>query len=250
MKQQVPVFARLERYALFLDIDGTLSDIAPSPEVAFVDFATVEVIHRLYDELGGALAVISGRQLSDIDWLIGRSAQNAAGSHGAELRKAGQRLNGSAAPVIDIDAMATLILERFSNAPGLRIERKPFSVALHYRANPALAGAVEDFVDQLVVGYADVTKLKGKMIVEIVPAEVNKGRAVTTFMSYEPFLGRIPIFAGDDATDEHGFEAVNALQGISIKIGHGPTCARYRFNDAAQFRQWLTQLGSVAHSTD
>jgi trehalose 6-phosphate phosphatase len=250
MKQQAPVLARFESYALFLDIDGTLSDIAPSPEGAFVDSATLQAVHRLSEKLGGALAVISGRQLTDIDRLIGHSAQNAAGSHGAELRKAGHCLDVSAAPVIDIDTIETLISERFPNAPGLLVEYKPYSVALHYRANPALADAVEDFVDQIVRADDGLTKVKGKMIVEIVPADVNKGRAIASFMSCEPFLGRIPVFAGDDVTDEHGFATVNELEGVSIKIGDGPSCARYRFDDAVQFRQWLTRLGSAQHSTD
>jgi trehalose 6-phosphate phosphatase len=250
MKQQAPVLARFESYALFLDIDGTLSDIAPSPEGAFVDIATLQAVQRLRSELGGALAVISGRQLTDIDRLIGHCAQNAAGSHGAELRKAGQCLHVSAAPVINIDAIETSIFTSFSNARGLLIERKPFSVALHYRGNPALADAVEDFVDHVVRKHDGLAKVKGKMIVEIVPADVNKGRAIASFMSCEPFLGRIPVFAGDDFTDEHGFETVNALEGVSIKIGDGPSCARYRFDDAVQFRRWLTRLGSAQHSTD
>ncbi len=87
------------------------------------------------------------------------------------------------------------------------------------------------------------------MIVEIVPTEVNKGTAITNFMSREPFAGRIPVFAGDDVTDEDGFETVNALDGVSIKIGVGPSCARYRFEDATQFRQWLVRLGSAGRST-
>lgn len=249
MKPQVPVLARFESYALFLDIDGTLSDIAPSPDDAFVDPGTLKAVERLSNELGGALAVISGRKLTDIDRLIGCSAQNAAGSHGAELRKAGRLLKVGGAPVIDLNAIETSIHERFSTAPGLLIERKPFSVALHYRANPALADAVESFVDHIVRTDDGLNKVNGKMIVEIVPADVNKGKAIASFMSCEPFLGRIPVFAGDDLTDEHGFKAVNALEGVSIKIGDGPSCARYRFDDAAQFRQWLTRLGSAQVST-
>ncbi|MBY0226892.1 MAG: trehalose-phosphatase [Hyphomicrobium sp.] len=250
MKHQAPVLARFESYALFLDIDGTLSDIAPSPDGAFIDSATLQAVERLSDELGGALAVISGRKLTDIDRLIGRSAQNAAGSHGAELRKSGHLLNVSAAPVIDTNAIEKSVRDRFSGASGLLIECKPFSVALHYRANPTLAEAVEVFVDHIVRTNDGLTKVKGKMIVEIVPADVNKGSAIASFMSREPFLGRIPVFAGDDTTDEHGFETVNALEGVSIKIGDGPSCARYRFDDAAQFRQWLTRLGSARRSTD
>jgi trehalose 6-phosphate phosphatase len=241
----MPVLARLESHAIFLDLDGTLSDIAASPDSAFVDLVTLQTLQRLRNDLSGALAVISGRQLTDIDRLISISGLNAAGSHGAELRNAGYRVDDGPWPHTDIDAIETLITKRFAGAPGLLIERKPFSVALHYRANPALADTVESFVDSVVRENDRLRKVTGKMIVEVVPAEVNKGRAIANFMSREPFAGRIPIFAGDDDTDEHGFETVNALDGVSIKIGSGPTCARYRFEGSAQFRQWLVQLGSA-----
>jgi trehalose 6-phosphate phosphatase len=254
MKQQevtpnaTPVLARLESYAFFLDIDGTLSDIAPSPDLAVIDPATVQAVQSLRNHLSGALAVVSGRQLTDIDRLFGNSALNAAGSHGAELRNAGYRFDASPAPVTEVDAIETLIIKRFESAPGLLIERKPFSVALHYRANPALADSIEGFVDTVVRQDDRFRKVTGKMIVEVLPAEVTKGRAIAYFMSRQPFAGRKAIFAGDDDTDEHGFETVNALNGVSIKIGSGPSCARYRFEDAAQFRQWLVQLASARGS--
>jgi trehalose 6-phosphate phosphatase len=250
MPNVTPTLASLASYALFLDIDGTLSDIAASPDVAVVDPATLRTVQRLRNELNGALAVISGRQLTDIDRLIGIMGLNAAGSHGAELRNAGYRLDAGPAPTSDMDTIENLIIKQFAAAPGLLIERKPFAVALHYRANPALADAVEDFVDRIVREDDRLRKLTGKMIVEVVPAEVNKGRAIAHFMSREPFAGRIPVFAGDDVTDEHGFETVNALDGVSIKIGSGPSCAQYRFQDAAQFRQWLVCLGSTRYSTE
>lgn len=246
-KNVTPVLARLESYALFLDIDGTLSDIAASPDVAAVDSATLQTVERLRHELGGALAVISGRKLADVDRLIGLGL-NAAGCHGAELRYAGHRLD--VPPTSDIGVIENLIIKRFAAAPGLLIERKPFAVALHYRANPALADAVEAFIDRVVREDDRLRKLTGKMIVEVVPAEVNKGRAIANFMSREPFAGRKPVFAGDDLTDEHGFETVNALDGVSIKIGPGPSCARYRFADAVHFRQWLGHLGSARCSTE
>jgi trehalose 6-phosphate phosphatase len=241
----MPVLAPVDSYALFLDIDGTLSNIAASPDLAFVDATTLRTAQRLKGELGGALAVISGRQLTDIDRLIGISALDAAGSHGAELRNRGCRLDPTPTSTADIDAIATLISTRFADAPGLLIERKPFSVAFHYRANPSLADVVAAVVDSVVREDHRLRKVTGKLVAEIVPAEVNKGKAIAKFMSRAPFAGRIPVFAGDDATDEHGFEIVNAFDGVSIKIGEGSSCARHRFDDAAQFRQWLVRLGSA-----
>lgn len=240
---------RLETYAFFLDIDGTLADIAVTPADAFVNPYTLDTIRVLGDRTGGAVALISGRQLTDVDRMVSSSSLSAAGSHGAEIRLAGACQSTGAVRSPLLDRLEDLIAARFSTAAGLLIERKPFSVAVHYRANPTLHDSVNTFLDSLVREDDRLTKLLGKQVAEIVPSNVNKGSAIATFMSHKPFEGRTPIFAGDDVTDEDGFKAVNELDGISIRIGPGPSCARHRFDDAAKFRIWLDSLVMAADST-
>lgn len=241
-----PVIERLGACAFFLDIDGTLADIAIAPHAAFIDPTTLRTVQRLDAHLGGAIALVSGRQLTDIDRMMGTSHFSAAGSHGAEIRQARFDRSPLAVCPPHLERFEALIAARFLGAPGLLIERKPFSIAVHYRVNPSLNRPVNDFLDALIREAKGVKKLQGKRVAEIVPADVSKGTAIATFMAREPFAGRIPVFAGDDITDEHGFETVNTFNGISIRIGHGPSCARYRFDRAANFRGWLEGLVRTA----
>ena len=240
-----PVLDRLETFAFFLDIDGTLSDIADSPDAAFVPLMTLQTVQRLTVALGGAVALVSGRQLSDIDRMFGTTEISAAGSHGAEIRCVGHDEDSDTLRPTNRAELEHRIGSRFAGAQGLLIECKPFSIAVHYRANPSMEEPVNDFIDALVREDQGMKKLQGKLVAEIVPADVNKGTAISAFMVRAPFAGRIPVFAGDDVTDEHGFEAVNSLGGISIRIGPGPSCAQYRFHDALSFRQWLGVLVST-----
>ena len=242
MRGAPPPIADLLSHAIFLDLDGTLADIAPRPSMATVPHPTVEALSRLSKRLDGALAVVSGRQLEEIDGLIGLSGLAAAGIHGAQLRTAdGLTVLDSrlAAQISDIESK---LVGRLGRDVGIMLERKPLSVAVHYRADPSRHEELEMLAADLVRDQPGLKYLTGKRVIEILPASADKGKAIRQFMQVVPFRGRVPVFAGDDVTDEDGFDVVNALGGISIKIGDGPTKAEYGFASVLHFREWLGRV--------
>jgi len=238
-QRPLPNLNDLSRYALFLDIDGTLADIVATPSLARVPSATVEVVEALSRRLEGAVALISGRELDDIDAMTGLAEISAAGIHGAQMRTA-QGRNALDRSVADrISSVESVLEARVGALKGVLIERKPLSVAVHYRACPQNEDQIVSLARDIVAGHAALKYITGKLVVEILPMVASKGAAIAHFMGLEPFKGRIPLFAGDDVTDEDGFVLVNSMNGISIKIGEGPSCAAFGFNTAASFRQWL-----------
>jgi trehalose 6-phosphate phosphatase len=226
--------------ALFLDFDGTLVDIAPRPDAVVVQDGLSDLLDRLRGHLGGALAIVSGRPLSVIDAYLAPHRFDVAGLHGAE-----QRIGGAVAvePMPDArrlrDAVALLRL-RAEGRPGLIVEDKGRSVAMHWRLAPALAGYVADAVAEAerVLG-PDYRVQDGKDVLELLPRFATKGAAISRFMESEPYRGRKPYFVGDDRTDEHGFDVVAALGGTGIRIGAGDTVAARRMDSPAVLRQWL-----------
>lgn len=242
MHRKQPRLRTLENYALFLDIDGTLADIAPEPSLAFVAPSTVSDLKALSISLNGALALVSGRQLAEIDKLVGLAGISAAGIHGAQLRtQAGTRLVQDQLPEVFVQIEAEV--RNLTRAlEGIRFELKPLAVAIHFRANPKLESHIHEIASSVVSKHAGLKLIKGKCIAEILPDSVNKGNAIAELMQSLPFRGRVPVFAGDDVTDEDGFTSVNSMKGISIKIGNGPSNAVYGFETAAKFRAWLSQL--------
>lgn len=236
-----PTLNDLSGYALFLDIDGTLADIVATPSQARVPREAVTAIEVLAHHLDGAVALISGRHLDDIDAMTGLQKISAAGIHGAQMRTM-QGFNAHDRTIADRIASVQSVLEaRVGAMAGVLIERKPLSVAVHYRACPQNESAIVSISREIVAGHAALKYIIGKCVVEILPAVANKGAAIAHFMRLEPFNGRIPLFAGDDVTDEDGFDLVNSMNGVSIKIGDGPSRAVFGFETAAEFRQWLVQ---------
>jgi trehalose 6-phosphate phosphatase len=230
-------------WAYFLDVDGTLLEIAESPEAVRVPAALVGDLDRLHRATGGALALLSGRRITDLDRLFQPLKLPAAGVHGLERRRADEIVE-SATPVGVVAALRELqpmLAEFVAEHPGLRLEDKGVSLALHYRQAPEFEGAVHNFADRLAAPYADRLRLlPGKMVVELKPHGADKGRAIADFMAEPPFAGRRPIFLGDDVTDEDGFRAVNALGGLSLRIGdERPSAAHARLPSVASCRAWL-----------
>ncbi|HMN37904.1 MAG TPA: trehalose-phosphatase [Hyphomicrobium sp.] len=233
------------RLAVFLDIDGTLADIVATPSQAKVPHATRRNVEALARRLDGAVALISGRHLDDIDAMTGLGQIAAAGIHGAQLRTA----NGVSLPdrlgADLVSRVEGVLADRIGGLSGVFIERKPLSVAVHYRACPDNEEVIVRAARDIVAGHTALKYITGKRVVEILPAVASKGAAIAHFMELEPFKGRIPLFAGDDVTDEDGFMLVNAMDGISIKIGEGPSRAAFGFETAAAFRRWLDTLASA-----
>jgi trehalose 6-phosphate phosphatase len=228
--------------AFFIDVDGTLIDIASTPEGVRVAPRLPALLERLRDRCGGALAVVSGRRLVDIDRLLQPLVAPAAGVHGLERRRA----DGS---VVRLDGTTVLgrvrdDLTRFvAGHPGVRLEDKDLSVALHYRLAPHEETAVRDAARRAVAPFKDDIKLlEGKMVVEVKPQGANKGTAVAAFLAEAPFAGRRPVFLGDDVTDEDGFAAADRAGGMSILVGERPSAARWRLPSVAAVHHWLGEI--------
>jgi len=227
-------------WALFLDIDGTLLEIAPTPQSVHPARADTTLIAALYEKTGGALALVSGRSLAMIDELFAPLRLPAAGQHGVERRDARGRIHRPSFSPKLLQRAAEHMRGFAEGHAGLVFEDKGYSMALHYRLAPGLAGAAHAVVREAAreVG-SSVEVQRGKMVAELKLAGHDKGKAIEAFMQERPFAARLPVFLGDDLTDEHGFRVVEHLGGQSIKIGSGATAARWRLHDPAGARTWL-----------
>lgn len=235
----------LAKTALFFDFDGTLAQIIADPDRVCVTSGTHMALGRLDQATGGALAIISGRSIAQIDAMLDPLRFPAAGVHGLERRNAaGKMMRETIEPAAE-QRLARLVNAFVRERKGLLAEVKPGSIALHYRNHPELATDCHDFAESLVRNNDHITLVAGKMVVELKLSPRNKGDAIVDFMAEAPFYGRQPFFAGDDVTDEAGFVLVNALGGVSLKIGPGKTAAHYRFEDRKVFALWLQSLAGV-----
>jgi trehalose 6-phosphate phosphatase len=223
--------------ALFLDFDGSLVDLAPQPEAVIVPSELVATLQSLSGYLGGALALISGRPIEQIDAFLTPLRLPAAGVHGAERRGAdGGMTLLSTHPLERVEEAALTLAARH---PLLRVENKRGSIALHYRQAPELEELCLETMQAAVEESPGLTLLRGKMVAEAKPGGASKGRAIEAFMREAPFAGRTPVFVGDDFTDEVGFSTVQRLGGLGIKVGDGPSVAWQRLASPAALRYQL-----------
>jgi trehalose 6-phosphate phosphatase len=229
------------RHALFLDIDGTLLEHADHPDAVSVDRDLMDLLTALERRLGGALAFISGRSLSAIDRLFAPLKLCAAGLYGLEhrLRRDGPVVEASEPE--DIVALANEMAAEFSPTPGVYLERKGPVLAIHTRAAPdalaAVKKAAEIALPRLSGGYRIVV---GEAGLELMPLQAMKSAAILRFQMEEPFVGTRPIFIGDDTSDESGFELVNDIGGMSIRVRpNAATAARHTLADVAAVKAWL-----------
>lgn len=227
-------------WAIFLDIDGTLLEHAERPDAVRVGEAVSRLLEALQRGTAGALALISGRTLGDIDVLFAPLRLPAAGMHGAERRDAAGRLHRHRVPGEPMRQVAARIGAFAAHHKGLLFEDKGENLALHYRLAPQAAGVAQAALREAAAQLGgDYEVLEGKMVVELKPAGRDKGVAIEEFMAEAPFAGRTPVFVGDDVTDEFGFGVVNRLGGHAVKVGAGASVARHRVADAAAVRDWL-----------
>lgn len=236
--------APADDWALFLDVDGCLLELAETPDAVVVPDGLRERLEALRSRLDGALALVSGRTVETLDKLFAPSRFDAVGLHGVQSRHAG-RCSGAKPPppgLVDVRDAASRLAAVYE---GAVIEEKGPSLALHWRrapdAEPALLAFAEHSLEQLP-GY----RLQhGKQLVEMYPGGTNdnvidKGTAIARLLDMPPFRGRLPVFAGDDLTDESGFEVVNAHGGLSVLVGdRTPSVARHRLRDPAAVHAWL-----------
>ena len=228
----------LRRFALFLDFDGTLVEIAGRPDGVVVDPSLPGVLARLREQLGGALAIVTGRAISDVDGFLTGLGLDICGLHGLE-RRVGNRISVPDG-LVDLGADIAELEDRLAAYPGVLVENKKVGVAVHWRLAPAAEAEVRAIVDDLATRLGPGYRLQGgKAVLEIVPAAAGKGAGIEALMAAAPYQGRIPIFIGDDRTDEDGFRAISALGGISVKIGEGDTLAEHRLDSTDSLQAWL-----------
>lgn len=223
--------------ALFLDFDGTLVALAEQPELVRVPPGLTATLAALFGQLDGALALVSGRPMADLDHFLAPLLLPAAAEHGAQRRAADGRL--ISAPSADLQPVLAAAEKLVQQHPQLRLERKNVAISLHYRQAPEL-GDLCLAVMQAALGYSTgLDLMQGKCVIDIKPADSSKGTAIAGFLDEAPFNGRIPLFVGDDTTDEAGFAEVQKRGGQAVKVGAGPTTAGYRCDSVEQVAEWL-----------
>lgn len=223
--------------ALFLDFDGTLVELASRPEAVVIAPTLTSTLATLYGQLGGALALVSGRRMSDLDGFLAPLQLPASVEHGGQRRNAGGLL--ISAPATDLRAVLQAAEGLVQQHAGLQLERKNLSLSLHYRHAPDLENLCLEVMREAVARSPGLQMMHGKCVIDLKPTGVSKGTAIAAFMDEAPFAGRVPVFAGDDVTDEDGFEQVLRMGGHAIKIGPGLTLAKHRCDSVAQLSQWL-----------
>jgi trehalose 6-phosphate phosphatase len=228
---------------LFFSISMEPWLISPTHQTAFQPMHGSLILCGGYIVTGGALALISGRPVAEVDRLFAPMLLPIAGQHGAERRNAVGATHLHPYSAKQLDDLRHCILNWAFKIPELLVEDKGMSIAVHYRQAPQLAGEVRRILGECLAQCGDTFRLQeGKMVVELKPAGRDKGTAIIEFMSEAPFRGRIPVFIGDDVTDEHGFAAVNNLGGHSVKVGPGSSAARWRIPNVTAVRAWLEEI--------
>lgn len=230
--------------SLFLDFDGTLVDLAASPDAVLVAPGLVQLLAAVAAQLDGRLAIVSGRPVAQLDAMLAPLKLATAGVHGAERRDASGDWHYASAPSLDAARRHLRPLVEAHN--GLLLEEKRGAVALHYRLAPALEEACMLAMRAAQAACPGTVVLHGKMVLELKPAGVNKGAVVADFLREAPFQGHRPIFIGDDTTDEAAIIHAQQVGGIGIKIGAGASAAHHRVATPQALHALLVQAASNA----
>jgi trehalose 6-phosphate phosphatase len=234
-------------WALFLDFDGTLVEIADRPDAVIVPPELQPTLRALRDGLGGAMAIVTGRSIAVIDGFLDPDRFDVAGLHGAEYRLAGELFPCRPQDHPDLRSAIEELEDRFASEPGILIEDKGCSVAVHWRLAPEAEELASATIGEMAAVLGPAYRLQlGKAVAEVLPARATKGGIIRHFLTQGPYRGRSPIFIGDDLTDEQAFEAVDAAGGISIRVGQGPTRARYRMAAPSALREVLARWAQLA----
>ncbi|MBV9655106.1 MAG: trehalose-phosphatase [Acetobacteraceae bacterium] len=231
----------VDRSALLLDLDGTLVDIAPRPEAVVIDETLPAALLALRKRLGDALAIVSGRPIEQIDALLPDIPFAVAGEHGGAIRHApNQQIARSILPTPPSDwiAAATRIVRA---CPGTRVESKAHGFVLHYREAPQFGAMLRDTMEPLLAGSEHFVIMPARKAWEIKPRGADKGVAVSALMQSPPFAGRVPIYIGDDVTDEDGIAAAEQLGGTGLRVPE-------RFETASGVRAWLSRAAASAEA--
>jgi trehalose 6-phosphate phosphatase len=247
--QALPAVLSPSETAFFFDFDGTLVELAPTPDGVLVQPRVIDLLTELRSLTNGAVAIVSGRGIDSIDAFLGIADLPIAGLHGAERRDANgdtQRIGFHDERLLRMEQVLAQVVNQH---PGMLLEIKGAALALHYRNAPDREPVAREATQRLVADYPGAYVLQpGKMVYEIKPKDVDKGRAMRAFLDEPPFVGRKPVFAGDDLTDEKGFAVVNERGGLSIKVGIGETLARARIDSVPALLDWLESIVAAARA--
>jgi trehalose 6-phosphate phosphatase len=236
-------------WALFLDIDGTLLELAPTPGAVIVPDGLIELLRAVSGALDGAVALVSGRAIGAIDALLKPLTLPAAGQHGAEMRMGGGGVETIGAADAGLGELLRLIRQFAESRPGLLIEPKGMTIAVHCRAAPECQAELGAFLDDCIGdGRAGLEVMRGNLVFEIKHRDIDKGTAVERFMRTPPFAGRMPVFVGDDRTDEDGFAAARMLGGHGVKVGPaGQSVADWSLAAPGDVHAWLAAIAAAPH---
>ena len=234
----------LDRVSILMDVDGTLLDIAPTPESVSVPRALVDAIAKLERLTSGAVGFISGRQLGTIDALFAPLRLPAVGCHGAEIRTSSDAevQNGPDMP----DSVRRTVQEMASVGPGVFVEDKGHTLAIHFRSAPDAGAAILRALMEQRAFFAaqDMQILRGKAVIEVKPRWFSKGTGLKHLMQHSPFAERTPVFLGDDTTDEDVFRVLPDFEGYGFSVGRKIDGAAHVFASPRDVRRWLTELAN------
>jgi trehalose 6-phosphate phosphatase len=235
--------------ALFLDVDGTLLEIAATPEAVRVPAALRNTLQLAATREDGALAFISGRTIAELDRLFAPLVLPAAGQHGVEIRDPEGNVSLPRIDAGQLDSARDVLRELVRHYKGLMLEDKGSALAIHFRQAPKHERPAMEVMGELAHQLRDRFVLRdGKCVLELTPRGYSKRGAIEMFMRRAPFAGRLPVFIGDDVTDEDGFEAVNALGGYSVRVGDlAATAAKFRFSSVSTVIAWLRERNLNRH---
>jgi trehalose 6-phosphate phosphatase len=237
--------------ALLLDIDGTLLDLAPTPREVWVPPDLLATLNLLREKTAGALALVSGRSLNDIDLIFAPGEFSAVGGHGAEMRLVADGAPATSfAPPLPTELKRRLAaIARLS--PGILLEDKGYSLALHYRLAPYAETAIREAIALIKSDLPDapIEVLPGKCVFEVKHSACNKASGVRALMTHEPFRGRRPLFIGDDVTDESVFEIMPEFDGTAFSVGQRVRSVAGHFDTPSDVRKFLARLTSEASAT-
>ncbi len=232
----------IHRIALFLDVDGTLYEIERSPHLVRPCFKLQKKLHIIRNKLGGALGLISGRTLNDLDRIFDNTQIPVAGNHGAQLRDA-LRSKDYLANAKNLEKIFYKITKLIGRQNNLKVENKGSNLTVHFRNSTIHRKEFKKTIMKLVKHEPELTFLEGKEVLEIRPLHHDKGTAIAFFMRTKPFLNRIPVFIGDDVSDEDGFETINKQGGLSVCVGkYKKSKANYFLPDVKSVHIILNQL--------
>lgn len=235
-----------KKYCLFLDIDGTISEFNADPKLSFIPRKTLDIIHQL-QQMEILVCAVTGREVNVAIQLFHPVQLPIAGTHGLEIQINSNHKLITYTPDLHFHNLKKEIKNLCVTYPELLIEYKAYSIALHYRKHPELANIAKDIMQNLQLNFPMMKLVEGKYVFELLPNQANKGWAIQSILEYFNLQNTVPIFIGDDLTDEAGFSTIHQYDGISIKVGQGDTNAQFRLKDVASVTEFLARFSQKLH---